>query len=209
MGDHIWKDLMAYLNSENISTARTKGHKASQNRGKALLKRGFVVTSCPKKVWAICLPNSSIDNDDEDNKWFQIGSDMLIMDYTELCKYRNKIGCVQEFGLKKLLVIQWLKKNNDTNIEVVDGIDNVDVDDTNDIDKEDGEYCCAGDLCGISVDNSCFILKASIKHRCIVCKGTMHGGVCGAEANTVLKNVDLGTMAVIVSPVYPLRRQKR
>ena len=63
---------MAYLTGGSVNNTKTKGSKGSHNRGKVLLKCGFVVTGRPKKVWAFNLPDVLIDVDDEDNHWMQI-----------------------------------------------------------------------------------------------------------------------------------------
>ena len=48
----IWNDLMVYLSwIDNADTSM------NNNQGKPLLKCGFVVTGCPKKIWALNLKN--------------------------------------------------------------------------------------------------------------------------------------------------------
>ena len=97
----------------------------------------------------------------------------------------------------------------DTITEAIDASANLD--DTIRItnDQTNGEYCCAGVLCGVSNGEVSFMLTAVIKHRCVICKGAMHGGICGAEASTVLENCNLGTMDVICFPCITKENTKK
>jgi hypothetical protein len=63
--------------------------------------------------------------------------------------------------------------------EVSDDIENIET-------LPDGEFCCAGILCGKSQEKTTFIAKEFIKHRCINCTKAMHGGLCGSEASVFL-----------------------
>jgi len=76
---------------------------------------------------------------------------------------------------------------NDTNNELPNQISNK---------NNQGEYCCAGKLCGMKGINNGFIPKKNFRHKCVKCKGVMHGGICGAEASTVL-NLNCGHNDVI------------
>ena len=51
----------------------------------------------------------------------------------------------------------------------------------------EGEFCCAGILCGKSSEITTFIAKEFIKHKCIDCKKAMHGGLCRLEASVIYK----------------------
>src|SRR5688500_3117642 len=82
----IWNDSMAYLSrNDNTDTSMIN------NQGKPLLKCRFVVTGRPKKIWALKIRNCSIEEDDLNNKWFQIGNDMLLTKRDDLLKYRMSV----------------------------------------------------------------------------------------------------------------------
>lgn len=63
--------------------------------------------------------------------------------------------------------------------------------------SEEGENCCAGSLCGKASEGNIFICKPNIKHRCVQCKLAMHGGLCGAEASTIITDIACGSNSVV------------
>lgn len=65
------------------------------------------------------------------------------------------------------------------------------------VESDEGEYCCAGSMCGIDKSQTKLIYKADIRHQCCVCKKVMHGGICGAEALTVLTDQVFAVGAVV------------
>ena len=93
-----WSDTMAYLLDN-----KNGGMLLSNNSAQPLLKCGFAVTGRPKKVWALKLKNSTIEECDLNNKWFQIENKLLLTKRDDLAKYRKTVQCAVEFGIDKVL----------------------------------------------------------------------------------------------------------
>src|SRR5688572_28695492 len=66
-----WNDSMAYLSDECDSDTNTKKQLFTPKKNKEVLKSGFLVTGRPKKIYALKIPNASIDSDNLNNKWYQ------------------------------------------------------------------------------------------------------------------------------------------
>jgi hypothetical protein len=185
----IWNDSMAYLSGNDNTDASM-----INNQGKPLLKCGFVVTGCPKKIWALKIRNCSIEEDDLNNKWFQIGNDMLLTKQDDLLKYRMSVQCAVEFGIDKVIP----KANLMTNENSPMNLETIDTDDRTDTTTiEVGEFCCASILCGKAKETTTYIEQSMICHRCCICRKAMHGGICGAEAATILLATECTSTSVI------------
>ena len=197
-----WNDSMAYLcdNKDNISLLKKR--QLCSKKDKPLLKCGFIITGRPKKVWAINLPNASIEIDDCNNKWFQVGKDMILTTYNVLYKYRCQVQSAQQYGIRHFSDTY---KNKEINTVVVSTKDakNAEAVNTQGIIStitkitQDGELCCSGDRCGMIHSDTRFIMRKNIRHKCCVCKGAMHRGICGAKASTILINSSYGQNNVI------------
>jgi len=194
-----WSDLMAYLQDDAIDVSYTRKQSQALKKNKSLLKCGFVFSGWPKKIWAINIQTACIDSDDQGNIWFQIGDDMLLTSFEDLSKFRKAVQLGFEYGQKNPIV------GNSTPIQdILITSDNNDEDTTNNkhtnpksININQGVYCCAGELCGMKGINNGFIIKEKIQHKCVKCNGVMHGGICGAEASTILTTTICGHMDVI------------
>ena len=46
------------------------------------MKCGFVITGLPKIVWALKLPTTTIEEDEQNENWYQLGTNMMITKYT-------------------------------------------------------------------------------------------------------------------------------
>src|SRR5687767_3166382 len=97
-GDN-WNDSMAYLDNDLTTDQNSRQTNLTHKKNKELLKCGFLVTGRPKKVWGIKLPNATIEPDNLNNKWYQVGNDMLITKYDELSKYRSNVQLALNFGI--------------------------------------------------------------------------------------------------------------
>jgi len=210
-GSH-WNDSMAYLNMENDKNLNTKSISSTSNKMKMLLKCGFIKAGRPSKVWAFNILNASIQIDDLENKWYQIGNDMLLTKYTDLEKYRSRVQCAVEFGLAKMGLPELeVTDNSDSDLLVAESVQKC-TDTTrasklsshppmnqNSVDLNKGVFCCAGIDCKMKGTQSAFILFENIRHKCYMCKKPMHGGICGAEASTIISDTDCGHNEVICS----------
>ena len=193
-----WNDSMAYLSVED------KGNISINNTHvKSLLKCGFVVTGRPKKVWALNLEKCTISIDNQNNKWFQIGSDMLSTEWDDLTKYRTSVNCAVEYGIDKVIPKTANNKSDVTSnmvdVETDSNTCITNIQNTNECSNpmNEGEFCCAGVLCGKAKESTTYIVKSMIRHRCCVCKKGMHGGICGAEAATILMASECSPSSVI------------
>lgn len=188
-----WNDSMAYLNYNQDPKCLSKNTPICSTKNKPLLKCGFIITGRPKKVWAIRFPNATIESDDCNNKWFQIGTDMMLTTYNVLNKYRCKVQSAQQYGIRHFSEIENVKAV-DTVVASTKNVNQLETNDregeitTNTTMTEDGENCCSGDRCGMIESETKFIIRKNIRHKCCVCKGAMHGGICGAEATTIMIN---------------------
>ena len=57
----------------------------------------------PPKIWALKTKNCTVEEDDLNNKWFQIGNDMILTKQDDLSKYRMSVQCAVEFGIDKVI----------------------------------------------------------------------------------------------------------
>src|SRR5688572_23928291 len=94
----VWNDAMANLNSDETGVSKTKNLTATIKKNKSLLKCGFVITGRPKKVWALNLPSATIESDENNENWYQLGKDMMITKYEELSKHHSKVQYALEYG---------------------------------------------------------------------------------------------------------------
>ena len=161
-----------------------------------MLKCGFVITGRPKKVWALKLEKLSIEEDSFNNKWYQIDNQILACNREDLAKYRKKVQSAVQYGIKGCAgklndsANESYTENQMTSLHCSD-LEN------NTANEVEGELCCAGILCGKANEATIFIAKSLIKHRCCVCRKAMHGGLCGAEASTILVQSECSLNSVI------------
>src|SRR5688500_13584604 len=110
-----------------------------------MLKCRFIYTGRPKKIWAMRIDGATIDVDDKDNQWYQIGTDMLLTSYDELGKYRNSVQSAQEFGVSHFVATDELQWSNVTNVEKTTGLSSPEnISDAHNSNTDEDEYCCAG-----------------------------------------------------------------
>ena len=193
-----WDDSMAYLVDDNNGAMSL-----NNNCVQPLLKCGFVVTGCPKKVWALNLINSTIEECDLNNKWFQIENNMLLTKRNDLAKYRKTVQCAVEFGIDKVVPKDKSSPDNsrcgtlESEVEVVGFSTHIESIPQETSGGDKGEFCCSGKLCGKAKESTTFIKKNMICHKCCICNKAMHGGLCGAEASTILLENECTATAVI------------
>src|SRR5687768_3995858 len=188
-GGEEWNEAMAFLGHDEMKKSYKKKLTHITKPGKSLLKCGFICTGRPKQIWAMRIEGSTIELGYMDKPWFQIGSDMLITNYDDLGKYRNSVQQALEFGVRHFIDYGEVQNGDNTCVEKVMELPlESDVVEHNSVDADDGEYCCAGTMCGIDKSQSKLIKKINIRHQCWDCKKAMHGGICGAEASTILTN---------------------
>jgi len=197
----VWDDSMAYLNDNEVCNSNLKDLSHNKKKSIALLKCGFLRTGCPKKIWVLNIQGASIEVDHLNNKWYQIESDMLLTSYDDLTKFRTTVQKALQYGIHRY-VDQSTSMVTETKNVITTNCLNKSNNNRKDMNVNDSDVvmCCAGEQCGLSKSQSNFILISKIKHRCIVCLKAMHGGVCGAEACTVLKESECGPNAVICFP---------
>ena len=197
----VWNDSMAYLSEEEATIVNSKSLLNNKRTNKSILKCGFLVTGRPKKVWALKMGKATIQEDAKSIVWYQVDVDMLITKFDDLLKFRNSVQCALKFGVpSKPLTIPITGTNAVTNrtqfflsqqgselIQPNHRIQPISCETSNDNTPAcDGEFCCAGEKCGMALTGSTFIACNKIKHKCVVCEKAVHGGICGAEACTIL-----------------------
>jgi len=151
------------------------------------------------------LPFATIESDENNDYWYQLGTDMMITKYDQLCKHRSKVQYALEYGNKWSGFSASKVVNTTGSVEIpnmgnengMNSLNNERVSINNAMQERDFVECCVGIQCELALTQSNQICKNNIRHSCVVCKLPVHGGICGAEASTVLSDGDCETNGVI------------
>lgn len=147
-----WNDSMAYLNNDLTTDQNSRQSNLTHKKNKELLKCGFIVTGRPKKIWCLKLPKATIGPDNLNNKWYQVGNDMMVTKYEELSKYRRNVQLALNFGIKKNCTTIPQLDENAIVVPIADKAMTGNTDcfhEDNRDNRTHGVFCCAKDLCGM------------------------------------------------------------